>query len=77
MNKAERLLRTKRIINRRAYKASWLGWNTEFPHVFYKTKVGGCNNTRCYLCHGDKLLGKKTIKYRKELLNYRDMLNEI
>ena len=35
------------------------------PNRFRKGQnVGGCNKPRCYMCHGDKLLGIPTVKDR-------------
>ena len=39
----------------------------EQPNRFRKgQKQGGCGKPRCYLCHGDKLLGLPTVKDRME-----------
>jgi len=50
------------------------------PNRFRKgQKQGGCGKPRCYLCHGDKLLGIPTIKdrvaderFRSSVLDYWD-----
>jgi hypothetical protein len=36
------------------------------PNRFRKgQKRGGCGKPRCYMCHGDKLLGIRTVKQRQ------------
>lgn len=37
-------------------------------------RQGGCNRPRCYLCHGEKLFKRPTIKDLAELDRYKDSL---
>ena len=39
-------------------------------------RVGGCGKTRCYLCHGDKLLKRPTLPQRWSDLSYQEWLCE-
>ena len=67
--KHRRRFHTGRVITNRRRRArdiegsSWRVWWAEHPpangrlrNTFY---VRGCGRARCYLCHGDKLLGRR------------------
>jgi hypothetical protein len=35
-------------------------------------RVGGCRNSRCWLCHGDKLAGRKTLAEKRADAGWRE-----
>ena len=39
-------------------------------------RVGGCGKTRCYLCHGDKLLKRPTLQKRRSDILFKEWLRE-
>jgi hypothetical protein len=43
------------------------------PGRFRKAhRVGGCGNSRCYLCHSPKLLGEPTLQQRRSTISFRE-----
>ena len=40
-------------------------------------RIGGCGNSRCFLCHGDKLLGRPTLQELRARHVEREWLREI
>ena len=43
------------------------------PGRFRKAhRVGGCSNSRCYLCHSAKLLGEPTLQQRRSAISFRE-----
>ncbi len=40
-------------------------------------RVGGCGNTRCWLCHGDKLAQRPTPQARRATACFAEALREL
>lgn len=48
------------------------------PGRFRKSeRVGSCGRSRCWLCHGDKLAGVARHRDLRELVKYREGVNEL
>ena len=48
------------------------------PSRFRKgQRVGGCGQSRCYLCHGDKLFKRPTLQQRRSDISYKEWLHEL
>jgi hypothetical protein len=40
-------------------------------------RIGGCGNSRCFLCHGDKILGRPTLQELRARDRQREALREM
>lgn len=40
-------------------------------------RIGGCGNSRCWLCHGDKLAGNPTPKAQRHLLAFAEGMRDL
>jgi hypothetical protein len=56
----------KAIAKTRTKIAKAMGVVPKGENVFSKFRPHACPSAKCYLCHGDKLLGKKTLKQKRE-----------
>lgn len=63
---ARRRNKDKAIAKTRTKIAKASGFVPKGENVFSKNRPHACPNSNCYLCHGDKLLGKKTLKEQRE-----------
>ena len=63
---AKRRSKDKAIAKTRTKVAKSIGFVPKGENVFSKFKPHACPKAKCFLCHGDKLLGKKTLKEKRE-----------
>lgn len=64
---AKRRKKDKAIASTRAKVAkSMIGFVPDGKNRFTKQHALACGHAKCYLCHGDKLLGKKTLQEKKQ-----------
>jgi cytochrome c5 len=63
--KSKRLLKDDNAINKQLKIAKEFGVPIKEPHRLAKQHTLDCGNTKCLLCHGEKVFGKKTIKERR------------
>ena len=39
-------------------------------------RIGGCGQTRCYLCHGDKLMNRPKLGQRRSDISFNEWLSD-
>lgn len=77
MNIAERRARTQRVVNRRSRLAKRLQIEPKRGNgIWKKFKAGGCGTPKCFVCHSNKLLKIPKRKDVRDLLEYKEELNE-
>jgi len=59
--KDKALAKTRTKIAKSMYK-----FTPDSPNRYTKRHALGCSNSRCYLCHGNKLLKKDTLQEKRE-----------